>query len=128
MASRIRIKTIRSFLFSVGVIFFFFGFVEAILRFAGYEPVFNYKAYAIPSWMEELDSAVLEKYQRFVAQQGFVNEDVYAYQSDLRYGYRLKPNVSKTVRNYSSAFLPGQLFLILQGFVFLQKIKLQQKL
>ena len=109
MASRIRIKTIRSFLFSVGVIFFFFGFVEAILRFAGYEPVFNYKAYAIPSWMEELDSAVLEKYQRFVAQQGFVNEDVYAYQSDLRYGYRLKPNVSKTVRNYSSAFVVDKL-------------------
>ena len=109
MDSRKRRPFIRSFLFSVGAVFFFFGFIEAILRFTGYEPEFSYKSYAIPSWMEELDPAVLEKYQRFVAHQGFVNEDVYAYQPDLLYGYRLKPNISITVRNYSSAFVVDKL-------------------
>jgi lysophospholipase L1-like esterase len=59
--------------------------------------------------MEELDPAVLEKYQRFVAGQGFVNEDVYAYRPDLRYGYKLKPDISLTVRNYSSAFVVDKL-------------------
>ena len=109
MASRERIKMVRSFLFSVCVIFFFFGFIEVALRFSGFEPVLHYKTYAIPSWMEELDPAVLEKYQRFVAEQGFVNEDVYAYQPDLRYGYKLKPDIAITVRNYSTAFVVDKL-------------------
>jgi len=86
-------------LFSAGTVFFFFGFIEVVFRFSGFEPAFQYKAYAIPSWMEELDPVVLDKYQQFVAGQGFVNEDVYAYKPDLRYGYKLKPNISITVRN-----------------------------
>jgi lysophospholipase L1-like esterase len=109
VASRKRINKGRSFLFSLSAIFFFFGLIEIVLRFSGFEPTFHYKAYAIPSWMEELDSAVLEKYQKFVAGQGFVNEDVYAYQPDLRYGYKLKPDISITVRNYSSAFVVDKL-------------------
>jgi lysophospholipase L1-like esterase len=100
---------VRSFLFSVCTVFFFFGFIEVALRFSGFEPVLNYKTYAIPSWMQELDPAVLEKYQRFVAEQGFVNEDVYAYQPDLRYGYKLKPDIAITVRNYSTAFVVDKL-------------------
>jgi len=96
-------------LFSVGTVFFFFGFIELVLRFSGFEPVFHYKDYAIPSWMEELDPVVLDKYQQFVAGQGFVNEDVHAYQSDLRYGYKLKSNISITVKNYSSAFVVDKL-------------------
>ena len=107
MAPQKRIK--RSFLFSVVTVFFFFGFIELILRLSGFEPVFHYKDYAIPSWMEELDPVVLEKYQKFVAGQGFVNEDAHAYQSDLRYGYKLKPNTSITVKNYSSAFVVDKL-------------------
>ena len=76
MAPRKRIKIIRSFLFSAGIVFLFFGFIEVVFRFSGVEPVSHYKAYSIPSWMEELDPVVLEKYQRYVAEQGFVNEDV----------------------------------------------------
>jgi len=109
MAQRKRKKIIRSFLFSATTVIFFFGFVELVFRFSGFEPVFQYKAYAIPSWMEELDPVVLEKYQQFVAGQGFVNEDVYAYEADLRYGYKLKPNISITVRNYSSAYVVDKL-------------------
>ena len=96
-------------MFSAGIVFFFFGFIEVVFRFSGFEPVFHYKAYSIPSWMEELDPVVLEKYQRYIAGQGFVNEDVYAYKPDLRYGYKLKPNISITVRNYSSAFVVDKL-------------------
>jgi lysophospholipase L1-like esterase len=91
------------------VVFFFFGFIELVLRLSGFEPVLHYKSYAIPAWMEEMDPVVLEKYQRFVAGQGFVNEDAYAYQPDLRYGYRLKPNLSITVQNYSSALMVDKL-------------------
>ena len=109
MAPPKRIKILQSFLFSVGTVFFFFGFIELVLRFSGFEPAFHYKAYAIPSWMEELDPVVLDKYQQFVAAQGFVNEDVYAYKPDLRYGYKLKPNISITVQNYSSALVVDKL-------------------
>jgi lysophospholipase L1-like esterase len=104
-----RIKTIKSFLFSIGFVFFFFGCIEGLLRLSGFEPVFHYKTHAIPSWMEEMDPVVLETYKQFVAGQGFVNEDAYAYQPDLRYGYRLKPNISITVRNYSSALMVDKL-------------------
>jgi lysophospholipase L1-like esterase len=102
-------KTVRHFLFSVCVVFFFFAFIEMALRYSGFEPTFRYKTYSIPSWMEELDSMELETYQRFVAEQGFVNEDVYAYQPDLRYGYKLKPDITISVRNYSSAFVVDKL-------------------
>ena len=104
-----RSKSIQSFCFSVIAVFFFFGFIELVLRLSGFEPVFHYKSYTIPSWMEEMDPVVLEKYQRFVAGQGFVNEDAYAYQPDLRYGYRLKPDISITVQNYSSALVVDKL-------------------
>jgi lysophospholipase L1-like esterase len=53
--------------------------------------------------MEELDPLMMARYQRYVAEQGFVSEDVYAYHPDLRYGYLLKPNLQLTVLNYSSA-------------------------
>jgi lysophospholipase L1-like esterase len=104
-----RIKTVQPFLFSVLVVIFFFVFIELVLRISGFEPTFHYKSYAIPSWMEELDPAVLEKYQKFVAGQGFVNEDVYAYKPDLRYGYKLKPDIAITVRNYSSVLVVDKL-------------------
>ena len=91
------------------MVFFFFGFIEFVLRVSGFEPAFRYKSYSIPSWMEEMDPVVLEKYQRFVAGQGFVNQDAYAYEPDLRYGYRLKPNYSTTVQNYSSALMVDKL-------------------
>lgn len=109
MASQQKSKPVQTFLFSVGVVFFFFGFIEAVLRLSGFEPVLHYKTYSIPAWMEEMDPVVLEKYQQFVAGQGFVNEDAYAYQPDLRYGYRLKPNLSITVQNYSSALMVDKL-------------------
>ncbi len=109
MVPRERKNHLQSFLFSVCTIFFFFGFVEAVFRVAGYEPVFHYKTYAIPSWMKEMDPLVLERYKQFVAGQGFVNEDIYAYQPDIRYGYRLKPNRSITVQNYSSALVVDKL-------------------
>lgn len=102
-------KRIQSFCYSVVVVFFFFGFIELVLRVSGFEPNFSYKSYTIPSWMEEMDPVVLEKYQQFVAGQGFVNEDAYAYEPDLRYGYRLKPNYTTTVQNYSSAFVVDKL-------------------
>ncbi|MBC8287267.1 MAG: SGNH/GDSL hydrolase family protein [Nitrospinae bacterium] len=109
MAPLERSKTIQSFCFSIVVVFFFFGFIELLLRLSGFEPVFRYKSYTIPSWMEEMDPVVLEKYQEFVAGQGFVSEDAYAYEPDLRYGYRLKPNFSTTVQNYSSALMVDKL-------------------
>ncbi len=102
-------KPVKSFLFSAAMIFLFFGCIEGMLRLSGFEPVFYYKTHAIPSWMEEMDPVVLEKYKRFVDGQGFVNEDVYAYRPDLRYGYRLKPNLSITVSNYSSALVVDKL-------------------
>jgi lysophospholipase L1-like esterase len=104
-----RSKKIKFFWFSIVVVFFFFGFIELFLRLSGFDPVLNYKSYYIPSWMEEMDPVVLEKYQQFVIGQGFVNEDVYAYEPDLRYGYRLKPNFSITVQNYSSALMIDKL-------------------
>ncbi len=102
-------KTIQSLCFSIVVVFFFFGFVELLLRLSGFEPVLRYKSYTIPSWMEEMDPVVLEKYQQFVDGQGFVNEDVYAYKPDFRYGYLLKPGFTTTVQNYSSAFMVDKL-------------------
>jgi lysophospholipase L1-like esterase len=104
-----RLKKVQSFWFSIVVVFFFFGFIELVLRVSGFEPAFHYKSYTIPSWMEEMDPVVLEKYQQFVAGQGFVNEDAYAYEPDLRYGYRLKPNITTTVQNYSSALMVDKL-------------------
>ncbi len=59
--------------------------------------------------MEELDPVVLDKYRQFVAGQGFVNEDAYAYRPDLRYGYKLKPDISITVQNYSSSLVVDKL-------------------
>jgi lysophospholipase L1-like esterase len=109
VASLEKLKKVRSFWFSIVVVFFFFGFIELVLSVSGFEPAFRYKTYTIPSWMEEMDPVVLEKYQRFVAGQGFVNQDAYAYEPDLRYGYRLKPNYSTTVQNYSSALMVDKL-------------------
>ena len=109
MASLKRSKKVQSFWFSIVVVFFFFGFIELVLRVSGFEPAFRYKSFSIPSWMEEMDPVVLEKYQQFVAGQGFVNEDAYAYEPDLRYGYRLKPNFTTTVQNYSSALMVDKL-------------------
>jgi lysophospholipase L1-like esterase len=109
VASLERSKKVQSFWFSLVVVFFFFGFIELVLRVSGFEPAFRYKSFSIPSWMEEMDPVVLEKYQQFVAGQGFVNEDAYAYEPDLRYGYRLKPNYSTTVQNYSSALMVDKL-------------------
>jgi len=109
VASLEKSKKVQSFWFSLVMIFFFFGFIEFVLRVSGFEPAFRYKSYSIPSWMEEMDPVVLEKYQRFVAGQGFVNQDAYAYEPDLRYGYRLKPNYSTTVQNYSSALMVDKL-------------------
>ena len=102
-------QTIKPFLFSIGAVFVFFTAVEVGLRLSGFEPVIHFKTHSIPAWMEELDPVVLEKYKRFVAGLGFVNEDVYAYEPDLRYGYRLKPNLFLTVRNYSSALMIDKL-------------------
>jgi lysophospholipase L1-like esterase len=102
-------KNVRSFLFSTCAVFLVFVFVEMILRFSGLEPTVRYRTFSIPSWVEEFDPAVLGKYQRFIADQGFVNEDIYAYKADLRYGYKLKPNISIKVRNYSSAFVVDML-------------------
>ena len=96
-------------MFSAGVVIFFFAFVEMVLRFSGFEPTFRYRTFSIPAWVEELDPARLEKYQRFIAGQGFVNADIYAYQPDMRYGYKLKPDISINVRNYSSAFVVDML-------------------
>jgi lysophospholipase L1-like esterase len=104
-----KLKKVHSFWFSLVVVFFFFVFIELIIRVSGFEPAFRYKTYTIPSWMEEMDPVVLEKYQRFVAGQGFVNPDAYAYEPDLRYGYRLRPNYAITVENYSSALMVDKL-------------------
>ena len=96
-------NTLRSFLFSTFVVFMFFCLLEMILHFSGFQPSISYKKFVFPAWMEELDPLVLANYQSYVAEQGFVNEDVYAYRPDLRYGYLLKPDLQLTVSNYSSA-------------------------
>jgi lysophospholipase L1-like esterase len=96
-------KTLRPFLFSTFVVVIFFCLLEMILHFSGFQPSISYKKFVFPAWMEELDPLVLAKYQSYVAEQGFVNEDVYAYRPDLRYGYLLKPHLQITVSNYSSA-------------------------
>jgi lysophospholipase L1-like esterase len=104
-----KLKKVQSFWFSLVVVFLFFGFIELVLSVSGFEPKLRYKTYTIPSWMEEMDPVVLEKYQRFVAGQGYVNQDAYAYEHDLRYGYRLRPNYATTVKNYSSALMVDKL-------------------
>jgi lysophospholipase L1-like esterase len=96
-------KKLLHFLFSAFIVLMFFGFLETVLYLSGFQPTIPFKKFAIPAWMEELDSLVLAKYQGFVVEQGFVNEDVYAYRPDRRYGYLLKPNLEITVSNYSSA-------------------------
>ena len=102
-------KSLQSLCFSIAVVFFFFGIIEALLRFAGFEPELHFKSFTIPSWVEEMDPVVLKKYQQFVDGQGFVNEDIYAYKPDFRYGYLLKSGVTTTVQNYSSAFVVNKL-------------------
>jgi lysophospholipase L1-like esterase len=94
---------LKNFLFSIFLVFIFFGLLEAILRLSGFQPTLPYKKFDIPAWMVELDPLVLAKYQSFIVDQNFVNEDAYAYKPDLRYGYLLKPNLQLTVSNYSSA-------------------------
>jgi lysophospholipase L1-like esterase len=96
-------KTLRPFLFSSFVVVMFFCLLEMVLHFSGFQPSISYKKFVFPAWMEELDPLVLASYQSYVAEQGFVNEDVYAYRPDLRYGYLLKPHLHLTVSNYSSA-------------------------
>ncbi len=96
-------KTLRPFLFSTFVVVMFFCLLEVVLHFSGFQPSISYKKFIFPAWMEELDPLVLARYQRYVAKQGFVNEDVYAYRPDLRYGYLLKSDLQLTVTNYSSA-------------------------
>ena len=80
----------------------FFCLLEMILHFSGFQPSISYKKFVFPAWMEELDPLVLANYQSYVAEQGFVNQDVYAYRPDLRYGYLLKPDLRLIVSNYSS--------------------------
>ena len=92
----------KFFLFSTLFVVMFFCFLEMILHFSGFQPSISYKKFVLPAWMEELDPLVLANYQSYVAEQGFVNEDVYAYRPDLRYGYLLKPDLQLTVSNYSS--------------------------
>ena len=98
-----RENKLKHFLFSIFLIFILFGFFETVLRFSGFQPTLPYKNFNIPAWMEELDPLILARYQNFIKEQNFVNEDVYAYKPDLRYGYLLKPNLQLTVSNYSSA-------------------------
>ena len=102
-------KRFRSFIFATIVVLIFFGSLETVLRFSGFQPTIRFKQFALPAWMEELDPLVLAKYQDFVVEQEFVNEDVYAYKPDLRYGYLLKPNLKITVSNYSSAIFIDKL-------------------
>ena len=96
-------KTLQPFLFSTFVVVIIFCLLEIILHFSGFQPSISYKKFIFPAWMEELDPLMMARYQRYVAEQGFVSEDVYAYRPDLRYGYLLKPNLQLTVLNYSSA-------------------------
>lgn len=96
-------KFLQPFLFSTFIVVMFFCLLEMVLHFSGFQPSISYNKFVFPAWMEELDPLVLAKYQSYVADQGFVNEDVYAYRPDLRYGYLLKPNLKITVSNYSSA-------------------------
>ena len=103
MIQKFQDKTLRFFLFSTFVVVMFFCLLEMALHFSGFQPSISYKKFIIPAWMEDLDPLVLAKYQSYVAEQGFVNEDVYAYRPDLRYGYLLKPYLQLKVSNYSSA-------------------------
>jgi len=92
----------KHLLFSTFLIFLFFGSLETVLQLSGFQPTLSYKNFDIPAWMEELDPLVLARYQNFIVDQNFVNEDAYGYEPDLRYGYLLKPNLQLTVSNYSS--------------------------
>ena len=100
---------LKNFLFSIFLVFIFFGFLETVLWLSGFQPTLPYKKFEIPAWMEELDPLVLARYQNFIVNQNFVNEDAYAYEPDLRYGYLLKPNLQITVSNYSSALFLNKL-------------------
>ena len=96
-------KTLRPFLYSTFVVVMFFCLLEMALHFSDFQPSISYKKFIFPAWVEELDPLLLAKYQSYVAEQGFVNEDVYAYRPDLRYGYLLKPYMQLIVLNYSTA-------------------------
>ena len=102
-------KPVQSFLFSAGIVIFFFTMLEVGIRLSGFESAIQYGSYSIPAWMEEMDPVILERYKKFVAGQGFVNEDAYAYERDLRYGFKLKSNLNLAVRNYSSALMVDKL-------------------
>ncbi len=100
---------LKHLLFSIFLISIFFGFLETVLWLSGFQPSLPYKKFKIPAWMEELDPLVLSRYKSFIVDQDFVNEDAYAYEPDLRYGYLLKPNLQLTVSNYSSAVFINKL-------------------
>lgn len=109
METQPSVKRFQSFIFATIVVLIFFGFLETVLRFSGFQPTIHFKQFVLPAWMEELDPLVLAKYQSFVVEQKFVNEDVYGYKPDLRYGYLLKPNLKITVSNYSSGIFIDKL-------------------
>lgn len=109
METQTSVKPLRSFIFATIIVLMFFGFLETVLRFSGFKPTIHFKKFVLPAWMEELDPLVLAKYQSFVVEQDFVNEDAYAYKPDLRYGYLLKPNLNLTVSNYSSGIFIDKL-------------------
>ena len=72
MTQRPQGKKLLHFLFSAFIVLMFFGFLETVLYLSGFQPTIPFKKFAIPAWMEELDSLVLAKYQGFVVEQGFV--------------------------------------------------------
>ncbi|MEK9629175.1 MAG: SGNH/GDSL hydrolase family protein [Nitrospinota bacterium] len=96
-------KSLRPFLFSAIIVIGFFGFIETFLHLSGFQPTISYKKISIPAWMGEFDPIVLAKYQKFISDYKYINEDAYAYQPDLRYDYLLKPGLNLSVSNYSSS-------------------------
>lgn len=95
----------KNLFFSLGAVFLFFSLLESALHLSGYQARIKFQSFELPDWFAEFDPVILEEYKKHVVNQGFVNEDVYAYRSDEVLGYLLQPDIRKTVRNYSSNFL-----------------------
>ena len=93
---------IRKILFSFAATLLFFGVLEVGLRLAGIQPKLHLQNFELPAWLGTLDPLTLRDYKNKLQTQGFVNEDIYAYQGDAELGYKLKPNIQLKARNYAS--------------------------
>lgn len=96
-------RSIKNLAFSGIVVLLFFAVVEGSLRLAGLQPKFVYRSFDLPLWMQDVDPVILDDFKKQLSRRGGVSEDLHAYRFDPDLEWILKPEISVSVKNYSSA-------------------------